>query len=222
VQLGMFTVFRRDPQHYLHAVALVASARRVLPGVPITHYTDDRSPIVPGVDGVRRLPDGPLLERRLEHYASAVGDWLFVDTDVELRADVSAVFDAPFDVALADRAWPGLPQGDEMLLTMPFNTGVVFSRAPAFWQDVLTVWRATESKDWLSEQRAVYQVVRSGNYRVQILPGQQYNYPPRTVDDPCEGAAIVHYKGPRKAWWTARYYQSLRPTSVAAHVCTSV
>jgi hypothetical protein len=209
MQIGFFTVFRSDPQHYLHAVALVASARRVMPSIPITQFTDDRSPIVPGVDAVRRLPSGPLLERRLEHYAACTGDWLLVDTDVELRADVSAVFPAtPFDLALTDRAWQNLPQGDLVMQTMPFNTGVVFTRNPLFWQDVLATWRAADNKDWMSEQRAVYQVVRTGKYLVQILPGQVYNCPPSSPDDPCSDAKMLHYKGPRKAWWTARYYQS--------------
>lgn len=225
MQIGFFTVFRRDPQHYLHACALVRSARACMPGVPITHLTDEVSPAVPGVDLVRRLPHGPLLERRLEHYSQCAGDWLLVDTDVELRADVTAIFPStPFDLALADRHWPHLPQGDAVMHATPFNTGVVFSRNPQFWADVLATWRrAPESeRDWLSEQRAVYVIVRTGRYLLRILPGLTFNYPPTSADDPCTGAAIVHYKGPqRKLWYTERYYQSLRAAPPAIAVASA-
>jgi len=222
MQIGFFTAFVNDPQHYLHAVALIASARRHMPAVPITQFTDDRSPIVPGVDSVRRLPCGPLLDLRLEHYAACEGDWLLIDTDVEIRADVWEIFPpTPFDIALPDRNWPGIPQGDLVMHSMPFNTGVVFTRNRRFWQEVYQTWCEAENKDWLSEQRAVYEVVRTGRFLVQILPGQIYNYPPRSADDPCTGAKLVHYKGARKAWWTDRYYESLRTAKVPA-CCASV
>ena len=206
--LGFFCVFRRDPQPYALAARLVASARRILPDVPIVQFTDPTSPPVPGVTSVARGPRLPMLESRLTHYATCEGDWLLVDTDVELRQDVSAVFPPhAFDLAVADRNWPGMPQGDEVMLSMPFNTGVVFSRNPAFWQTALATWQAypADTRDWLSEQRAVYDTIRTGRFLVQILPGQVYNYPPRGPDDPCTGAAIVHHKGPlRKDWYLAR------------------
>lgn len=217
MRIGFFSVFRRDPQHYLHALSLVEDCRRWMPTVPITHLTDQSSPALPTADLVLRLPHGPLLERRLEHYANCTGDdWLLLDTDISVRADVSDVFPPhPFDIALSDRAWPGLTQGDEMLLTMPFNTGVCFSRNPQFWADVLAVWRnyTPKQKDWMSEQRAVYEVVRSGRYLVKILPGQVYNYPPKDEKDDCADAKLVHYKGPRKVWLTNQYYQRLRETA---------
>lgn len=223
MQIGFFTVFRRDPQHFLHACLLTSECHRVMPAVAITQLTDLDTPAVPGVDHVRRLPPGPMLERRLEHYAScpAGEDWLLLDTDISVRADVSDVFPpTPFDLALADRHWPHLPQGDQMLLTMPFNTGVCFTRNSQFWADVLATWRSypASKRDWLSEQRAVYSVVRSGNYLVRILPGMIYNYPPKDDKDDCTDAKLVHYKGPRKAWLTDRYYQALRaaPTTLAS------
>lgn len=221
MRLGFFTVVRRDPQHYLHAVGLIADCRRLMPHVPITHGTDETTPKLAGVSKTLRLPHGPLLERRLDAYAATTpGDWLLLDTDVSLRADVSSVFADPFDVAFADRHWPHLPQGDSTMHTMPFNTGVAFSRAPQFWQDVLAVWRGypTNQHDWYSEQRAVYEVVRTGRYRVRILPGMIYNYPPLTADDPCTNAQIVHYKGPRKVWLTDRIVRSFADLAVAVPV----
>lgn len=202
--VGFFTVFRVDPTPLLHAAALVKDVQRVMPDVPIVQLTDETTGSVAPI--ARRKPHGPMLERRLEHYADCQGDWLLVDTDVAIRADVRHVFDDPaFDVALTDRQWPHLPQTDEVLRTMPFNTGVVFSRSPGFWQSVLETWRGypEAARDWLSEQRAVAAVVKSGQFHVKVLPGQIYNYPPRTADDR-SAAAILHYKGPhRKAWRTA-------------------
>lgn len=211
MQIAFFCVYRKDPQPYVLADLMIASARRVMPGIGITQLTDELSPPVRGVDEVRRLPHGPMLERRLEHYAGCLDDdWLLVDTDVEFRADVRDVFPpTPFDLALADRHWPAvgdlaaIPQGDDVMHTMPFNTGVCFSRNPQFWADVLAMWRnyPTDKRDWMSEQRAVYDVIRTGQYLLRILPGQQYNYPPRTPADPCADAKIIHHKGPRKQWW---------------------
>lgn len=209
MRVGFFSVFRRDPQHYLLAAKMIASVRATMPGVEIVHLTDESSAPVAGVDEVRRKPDGKMLERRLEHYADlTAGDWLLVDTDVIVRRDVREdVFYTPyrdvdheFDVALTDRDWPHLPQPSDVLQTMPFNTGVTFARDPYFWDEVLKHWRAAGDNDWLSEQRAVYAAVRTGEFRVKILPGMIYNYPPKSADDPCKGAAIVHYKGPRKEW----------------------
>ena len=222
MRVGFYTVFRRDPIHLLHATALVASIKQVMPTVEIHHFTDDDTAAVEGVTDVRRLPDGPMLERRLEHYSHCEGEWLFLDTDTLVLQDVRTVlFDHPsIDLALADRAWPHLPQGDEVMHSMPFNTGVCFSRSSCFWQDVLTTWRSYDSnrRDWMSEQRAVYEVVRTGRYRVKILPGMIYNYPPRTPDDPLRDVAIAHFKGPRKQWLTERIERQWREAPVCASV----
>lgn len=207
MRIGFFTVFRTDPQHYLHASALVATVRAVMPDVEIVQLTDERTPIVARVSRVERRAHGPMLNARLNHYAACEGDWLLVDTDVLVRRDVRDVFDDPaFDVALTDRHWAHVPQDETVLHTMPFNTGVVFSRSSAFWRDVLAVWQGypQEAQDWLSEQRAVYAVVRTGTYRIKILPGMVYNYPPVSASDDTTDPAIEHYKGPRKAWLSTR------------------
>ena len=217
---AFFTVFRTDPQHYLHAVHLVGEAHVAMPGTEVVHLTDQRSPGVPDVTRVIRVADGPLLQRRLEAYAGMPpGDVLLLDTDISIRQDVRHVFEDPvFDVALTDRHWPHLTQGDAVMHTMPFNTGVAFSRCSSFWRAVLDVWMTYDDAgraDWLSEQRAVYAVVRSGQYRVKILPGMIYNYPPHEAVDAPREAALLHYKGPvRKQWLTARCYQAYRPARV--------
>ena len=212
--VGLYTCFRHgDPTHYLHGASLVRDVRREMPGVAVAHLTDADSPSLPWVDRVERLPAGPLLERRIEHYAAHDGDWLFLDTDIELCGDVRGVFADPyFDVALTDRDWPHLTQPARLIEEMPYNTGVVFSRSRAFWSEVLATWRdgsPDQRADWLSEQRAVAHVARSGRYRVRVLSGMAYNYPPSSGDDP-RWAAIRHYKGRRKVWLTRRIYTAAR------------
>lgn len=199
-RVGFFTVLRKDPKHYELAETMVKSVRQHMPGTPIVHFTDETSPGVRGVDEVLRRANGKMLEVRLQHYADCQGDWLLLDTDTKLYGDPSNVFELPFDVALSDRNWPHLPQSFEVMLTMPYNSGVVFSRNQQFWSDVLSVWQKNAENDWLSEQRAVWTVVRSGLHHVRVLNGAVYNYPPRVKDDPCTGVVIAHYKGNRKAW----------------------
>lgn len=178
-----------------------------MPECPVFQLTDALSPIVTGANPVRIAcaEKTPLLRMRLRLYASCQGEWLHADTDVSIRNNVRGVFDdKEFDVALCDRNWSHLPQSEHTMQTMPFNTGVVFVRHPSFWTDVLTVWETfpEAAQDWMSEQRAVYEVVRSGRYRVKILPGMAYNYPPRKDVEVPFVAALVHYKGPRKDFLT--------------------
>ena len=212
MNICFFTVFKSDPQPLLHATMLVQEAREVMPGVPIVQFTDLKTPQVRGTDKVRRLEPGDILERRLDHYAVCPPESLLIDTDVSIRADVRSVFDdAAFDVALCDRNWPYLAdESARFAHTMPFNSGVVFTRNPLFWQHVRMLWSAREDKTWHSEQKAVFDAVKSGKWRVKVLPGQVYNYPPQSPDDSCDHAALVHYKGPRKAWLTQRCYRLLK------------
>lgn len=230
MRVGFFTCFRKDPQHYVLAELLIRSIRKTMPGVEVVQFTDDRSPAVLGVDSVRRKPHGQMLEVRLQHYAEAEGDWLLVDTDVLIQRDVRAVFDGPdtvtgrgvaltldpamanWEIAIADRNWPHAKDdlGDQ---GMPYNTGVVFSRSAAFWRDVLTVWQALppNERDWLSEQRAVAKVIDSDRWNVLILPGLVFNFPPDR-ENPGADAAILHFKGPRKALMLERHRQRATAT----------
>ncbi len=214
--IGFFLVMKTDVQHFLHAASMIREAKRHMPGVTIVQFSDESTPMVPGASIVQRIKgeDRPLLDQRLQHYAlcDARAEWLLIDTDVSVRGDVRGVFDDHnFDVALTDRHWPHLPQGEKMMHEMPFNTGVVFTRNPHFWPDVLAAWRALpddKKNDWMSEQSAVYDVVRTGRYRVKILPGMHYNYPP-DLDEVPVISALAHFKGPRKVALSKHAYAVL-------------
>jgi hypothetical protein len=205
MRVAFFLVIERDPRPFLYATALVEQLVRTMPGVPIIQLSDTRTDRVPGVEEVWRIATtGPILEQRLRHYAALpAGDWLLLDTDIVIRADVRAVFeDATWDLALCDRNWAHAPQTVSILQRMPFNAGVVFSRSQAFWYDVRAAWASLPPEaqsGWEGEQLAIYEVVRSGKFRIKILPGQQYNFPPTEGKPIPEDAAILHYKGARKA-----------------------
>jgi hypothetical protein len=200
MRVGFFTMFQRDPRPFMHAAALVREIRRTMPGVEVHQFTDLTTPEVPDVSTTTRFKVGGVIEGRMRAYASLTGEWLLLDTDVSVRQDVRDIFaDRCFDVALADRNWPHLAQGERLLQEMPFNTGVVFLRSDRFWSLVAAVWEEypADKRDWYSEQRAVYEVVRTGQFRVKILPGMIYNYPP-VADEAPPPAALIHYKGERK------------------------
>lgn len=208
MRVGFYTVFRRDPIHYVLADVLVRSVRAAMPGVEVVQFTDERSPAVAGVDAVERRPHGKMLERRMEFYASREGEWLLLDTDVVVARDVAAVFDDPFDVALADREWSRVKDHYKYTTEMPYNTGVVFARNPAFYAAALATWRAYPEEKrghWWSEQWAVADVAATGRFALRRLPGMVYNRPPATEDEDLSDASILHYKGPaRKAWMLKR------------------
>jgi hypothetical protein len=193
---------------------MLQSVRAAMPGVRLVQLTDETSPAVSGVD-VHRLPAAPLSLHRARHFASLVGDWLLLDTDVIAQRDVRAVFADPFDVALADRQWTKTPRGGyraggqpEYVARFPYNAGVVFSRAPAFWAEVVRYLtsRPALQTSWTGDQEAICTLAASGRYRVKVLPGMIYNFPPEGLDDPdTPRAALVHYKGKhRKPYLLAR------------------
>lgn len=202
MKIGIFLVFRKDPQGYVLGGKLVQSIRKHMPGEEIVHLTDETSPQLIGTDSVRKVPNGKMLECRIKHYSECEGEWLLLDTDVLVMQSVRDVFTgATWDLAVADRACPHNPQTHETWSAIPYNTGVVFSRSPQFWSLVLDTWRTSEDNDWNSEQKAVWAVIRTGYYRVKILPGMVYNYPPKDQKDPCTGAALVHFEGQKRKFW---------------------
>ncbi len=148
---------------------------------------------------------GPVALNSLEAYAiSGAGDWLFVDTDVEIRSDVRHVFDDPdFDVAVATREGTLLDKevGTKFMARMPFNKGAVFSRCSAFWKAAAAHLRTLkpEQQAWMGDQVAVNHVIGSGQFRVKVL-SNAYNYPPKSKTDDVSQKHILHFKGPRKAW----------------------
>lgn len=125
---------------------------------------------------------------------------MFVDTDVVIQNDVSHVFDdKAFDIAVTDRvgsAWENSPD----CVGMPYNMGVTFSRSPQFWAAVARKLKCLHPKlqQWEGDQRVVCALAK--DWKTKVLPGLRYNFTPYTRDEGCSHAALLHYKGARKAW----------------------
>ena len=223
MKVGLFYVRLsppRDARWYTHLAPMeyaalgaltVAAIHRVMPGVPVYHLTDEDTPPLAGVDHVVRRPilQRELMLQRVMHFAALPeGDWLWMDTDVILQRDVRPVFQHPrFEVAVTDRFLAmGLPPdamilNTEMSQCYPYNTAVVFTRSRAFWQDVVRYYHERVNPiryEWLGDQEAINGVVKSGNYRVLVLPGYLYNYVPTGATDDLSGKFGIHLKGSSK------------------------
>ncbi len=200
MKIGFYVVDKgpRSKIHFSVAESLIESVNRVMPGTEVWQFTDENSPEVLGVTGVKRIPgEMPMAVRRMLHHASVEGDWLFVDSDVVLQKDVRDVFDQPFDVALTDRIGTDM-EGSKYALAMPCNMGVTFSRCPRFWETARRRLMKLPKpyQEWEGDQIVVCSMAQDEleEFEILMLPGRVYNYPPSGTES-LEHAAIVHYKG---------------------------
>ena len=186
--------------HWEIAKHLISSSKKVMPEVEIWQLTDGDTPKVPGIDGCLRVGGKmPMAVRRMTAHSMLHGEWLFVDTDVVIQKDVRHVFESPFLVAVTDRVgslWEHSPDVKDM----PYNMGVTFSRSPNFWaqakEELLKL--SPKLQDWCGDQLVVCALAQEKMQKV--LPGDVYNFTPATREEDRSHAAIVHYKGSRKAW----------------------
>lgn len=206
MNIGFYLTFPQggdDCTNYVLADILLRSIRLKMPGMKVTQFTDSKSPGVYGVDEVRRKPNAPLPLLRSAHFADVDGDWLFLDTDIVIQADVRSVFDDSFDIALCDRE-SGPAVDEEFARQMPHNVGVIFSRSKNFWQTVHDRVREEKNLDpWLGDQKIICELANGGEYNFKVLSGK-FNHTPAEAKDDTGHAAIVHYKGNRKEWMLTR------------------
>lgn len=174
--------------------------------LPVIQMTDLKTPAVPGVDEVVRLPFRiPLMLYRLKHLANFQHtEMLIVDTDCIAKHPVDDIWEKPFDVALTLRDPGELDTGDgiDRSADMPVNTGVMFSRTTQFWSDAFD-WLThgtEEHQRWYGDQLAVAEIMRRETYDVLKLPCSEFNWAPSHRLD-TSPARFWHYKGAiRKKW----------------------
>lgn len=175
----------------------IASVRVHMPDAWIVQLSPESAVTVIGVDArVNTREDGYFFARRARANA-LLGDreCLFPDSDTIFRASVSGMFmDQHFDVAL--------PEIDDP--SVRYSAGIVFSRSARFWSEQAAAMpaRATEGgQPSVSEMlRFFTPFVDNWDGAVRRLPEAVYERVPRGPKDPCDGAAIIHYRGPRKRW----------------------
>lgn len=176
------------------APAMVRSVRRVH-SCHIVQMSDLKTPEVPGVDEVVRLPFRiPLMLYRLKHLASFPHDeMLILDADVVAKAH--DILSEDWDVALTKRPM-------EEAFGMPYNTGVMISRSRTFWVEALE-WLNDAPKtlhDWYGDQTAVARIAATGRHRIKELSCAEFNWSPNSRRDTSD-ARFWHYKGlTRKKW----------------------
>lgn len=173
--------------------------------LPLIQMTDLETDAIKGCDEVIRKDHGVGMAasriysmRDYEHE-----ECLMLDNDLIVKKNVEGVFDKPFDVAVTLRgsAEPGgqakLNQGQ------PYNSGVVFSRSPLFWERCAE-WCADRSENvqrWGAEQRSINWVaLNDEEFDVLELPCAKYNWSPNPKMMENDDAYIWHYKGDRKRW----------------------
>jgi len=184
---------------------MVRNVRRYMQNAVIVHMTDRATPII-AETARRELPyDGEhLMTYRMDHLAQLPdSDLLVLDTDVLVQTDLGEVFSAPFDAALTKRKGRILYGGKDIVESMPYNTGVMFSRKRAFWQECASLCRQMpdDLQRWWGDQLAVKAVADSRRFKIVELPCEQFNYTPKSQDEDVSVKYAVHYKGPQRKEW---------------------
>lgn len=190
----MIASYVESDDHIAMLDVCAASAKRVMPDVPIIQF-GPRGVIRSSVVDAQMEFDLPgNFARRVWRAKASVpaGDVLFADADVIFRRDVREVFQGEFDVALPEISDPYVKH----------SAGIAFCRNPAFWADyeagpLCRAERLAPIREWLEDWN---RFAASWHGTVAMLPAPVYEYTPRHQSDACEGAAIVHYRGPRKNW----------------------
>lgn len=185
---------------------------------PVIQMSDLKTPKVPGVDEVVRIPfKVPLMLYRFKHLAHLPHDeMLIVDTDVIAKAPIDDVWAHRFDVGLTHRE-PGElydGDGDDLSSEMPFNTGVMFSRTNQFWADCYQ-WLSSQSaakQRWYGDQLGVAEMVSRGTYEVLGLPCKEFNWAPSSINDG-SNARFYHFKGAIRKKWINQYVSSSASTA---------
>jgi hypothetical protein len=197
---------------------MVASVLKAMPDANIIQMTDSITPRIKGVNEVlRRAYDGVnLMTYRLEHLAALDGEWITLDTDVLVMKDLRTVFDKNFDVALTRRYGSILsPDGQDIVESMPYNTGVMFSRNKQFWENAYkTLLGMPESAHrWWGDQLSVRLAAEGNRFNVLELNCDTYNYTPKDDKDR-KDVFVYHFKGNRKEWMKHGDYQLHRAANV--------
>ena len=183
------------PIHKTIAEHAIAAVRKAMPAAEIWHLTTLDGPELSADKCLRLDVKGEFAYRQAAISAELEGDVLFLDVDVVVREDVSHVFADDFDVCVTTDMRPGAPG-------IKYNGGVIFSRCPDYWRAIAEAGRGMDfykmTGDWEPIERARGAVADSGQFKLKVLPGEDYNYIPATAGD--VRGKITHYRGKRKAW----------------------
>ncbi|TAM46400.1 MAG: hypothetical protein EPN55_05440 [Gammaproteobacteria bacterium] len=195
------------------AQIMVASVKAVMPGARIVQMTDTDTKPVTGVnDVIRKRYDGRfLMPYRLLHLKDfPPTDVVFLDTDIIVQKDLSPVFSEDFDIGLTRRYKPVRDlNGYDLAAEMPYNTGVMFSRASGipFWnkayEHCLTLPK--QDQEWWGDQVSIKVAADTTDLKLKEFPCDIYNYTPRTQDEDVSNKFVLHFKGPHRKEWMLKF-----------------
>ncbi len=197
------------------AQIMVASVKRTMPDARVVQMTDYHTKPILGVDDVMRKHwNGQnLMPYRFLHMKEfPLDQTIFLDYDVVVRKDLSALFAEDFDVALTRRDETDWALRNSPLVrdSMPYNTGVMLSRASGrgFWEEAyqMCLRMPDSSQGWWGDQLAIKELAQRTTLKVKEFPCDLYNYSPDNNFEDLGGKYVVHYKGKlRKAWMLAQW-----------------
>lgn len=171
----------------------VKSLKRHMSDVEVVQMSPQRLPTGDWADTRVETPEqGDFFVRRV--IANAMlgdGEILYPDSAKLFLGDVRHVFEAEFDVAL-----PEIDDPD-----VRYSAGIVFSRVARFWseQAVMKLRRTDDGRPFTTDLlRFFTKFVDAWDGEVLQLQESRYERVPKSRGDPCDGALIVHYRGPRK------------------------
>lgn len=187
------------------AKIMIASVRRAMPGAQIWQIAELKTPRLPGVDAIVRRPfDGFWIPWLCDALAQDIEAprVLYVDTDIVMRKDCSALFNVPADIVLTNRGPKVVADRQQ-----PFLFGCVAYQNRAIWAEIAKRVRAMgdDDKHWWGSQVVAFdlwmeQEHGSTAWKIVSVPCATYNYVPKNADDVPDEAWVIHYKGKRKLW----------------------
>lgn len=199
---------------------MVASVRAAMPHANIVQMTDLDTEKIVGVDDVirKRWDQKFLMPYRLMHLKEfPPANAIFLDADVVVQKDLRCLFQDEFDIGLTyrDETDPSLRKSPEAYRMMPFNAGVMLSRASGmdFWAEAYNVCLAMpeDRRLWFGDQLAIKEVAARSTLKVNQYPCAIYNYSPSRWDEDLRDKFVIHYKGKnRKIWMQDQWGHLLR------------
>jgi hypothetical protein len=200
------------------AQIMVASVKRAMPGARVVQMTDYSTKPILGVDEViRKHWNGQrLMPYRFLHMKDFPLDrTIFMDYDVVVQKDLSALFEDDFDIALTTRPEEDLSKRPLMREAMPYNTGVMMSRPSGlpFWDQAyeMCLGMPDESQGWWGDQLAIKALAESTTLKLRKYPGDLYNYSPGLYDEDVSDKFVLHYKGKMRKAWMLKKWSELLP-----------
>lgn len=189
------------PQSHGLANAMIASVRAHMPKAIVTHLTDKATRAVAAADEVRRIEGATYPYLLCRHMEQLPPPFIRLDYDMLIQGDLSHILDEDIDMALN-------LHGDEDILNSRFGKDYPYAtcvwgakeKSAEFARDFRQVHVQSGRDEWLGLIPSVNEVIKSGKYRIKALPGEIYNYTPKSRDDRPKEPLVVHYKGMRKKW----------------------